>query len=463
MERSVYLDLLQRWKWTLLLAAWMAGLVGFLGASQIQQSYEARARVLVGPLNTDVSTVRAAEALTLTYAEIATAAPRIQRVVDELGLDVDPSELVADIGVNATSETRILTILVTHADPATAAAIANGLADELIESTSSGLTRPEGEVTMIDPAVEPSAAVGPNLAMLTLLSAVAGLLIAAMIAMAVEYFSNTLRGSQDLVQVTGGPMLGEVNIGHGYRGTPVQPLVVEAMPESRTALGYRLLAGQIGLGGGENPVRSLLVIGSQPGEHVGELTANLSAILARTGRSVTLLDADDVEAKVTEMFVPDRRSGLSELLALAPDMIDSTDALDSVRVRRSPGIELIPAGTTESRTVREDTLVAVLETVAKRTDLVLVSGGPVDRSAQSLIWARHTDAVVVVARADTTNADALQATLDSLRLADARILGSVLVVNRTTRGDRRRPSRSTLGTDSPDGAERRAAGDKGVG
>jgi non-specific protein-tyrosine kinase len=436
LERSAYLHLFHRWKWTLLLAAWVAGLVGFLGASQIDPTYEAEARLVVGPPNADGDTIRGAEPLTLHYAAVATTGPILERAAAVA--EIDPIGLKAAVAVIPTSSTRMISIGVTHTDPEVAAAVANAVANEIIAYASSEIDRPDGAATLIDPAVPPTEPVGPNTSLLIFLSAAAGLLIAGLLAISVEYFSNTIRGADELIEVTGSSVLGEVNVGHGYRGSPVQPLVVEAKPESKTALGYRLLASRMPLSGvaGEEPVKSLLIVGSQAGEPVGELTANLAAVLVRTGRRVTVVDADDLEAQVTTMFVPDRRAGVSELLALAPDAIASSDTLESVRVSRAPGIELIPAGSTESRTVREDTVAALLDTLAERSDLVLVSGAPIHRSAQTLMWARHADAVVVAARSDSTRVENLRHAVDSLRLIDAPILGTILLVNRSSRGDR---------------------------
>lgn len=491
-ERSAYLHLLRRWKWALLLATLVAGIIGLLVTSQIPPTYQAETRLLVGPINADIDTVRAAESLTATYAEIATAEPTLNSVIDELNLDMTPAELREAMAATATSATRIVSIVVTGTDPIQVADIANTLAAELDELTSSGLSRPEGRVRAIAPAVVPTDPIAPNVMLLTMLSAMAGLLIAAVIAMGIEYFSNTVRAAEDLGDLTGSAVLGEVNVGHGYRGSPVQPLVVEAQPESKTALGYRLLASRMSLGGnGADAIRSVLIVGSQAGEQVGELSANLAAVLARTGRSVSLVDADDLEGQVTGMFVPDRRTGLSELLALAPEAIAGTAAVDDVRVKRAPGIELIPAGNTESRTVREDTVSALLESLTKRSDLVLVSGAPIHRSAQSLLWAKHVDAMVFVARADTTRIENLRHAVDSVHLVNARILGSVLLVHRASGADRwrkaprpepgvqhasvavtPRPSASQWpaqaappppGTQPAISSDRRAVGDKGIG
>ncbi|HEY6608741.1 MAG TPA: hypothetical protein VI277_06050, partial [Candidatus Limnocylindria bacterium] len=437
MERSTYLRLLQRWKWMLLLAALVAGLVGFLAATQIAPTYEAEARLLVGPANASVDTVRAAEALSLTYAELATVEPAIRAVVDELGLDIESSVLADAITVNAISTTRILSIRVIHTDPELTAAVANGLANEMEDRSADNLGRPEGRLTVVDPAVVPVEPIGPNIPLIALLAGIAGLLVAGLLAAAVEYFSNTVNASSDLAEMTGGTVLGEVNVNHGYRSTPVQPLVVEARPESRTALGYRLLASRMPLGRSDGePLRSILVVGAQAGEQVGEFAANLAAVLARTGRSVTLVDADDLEAYVTNMFVPDRRAGLSELLALAPEAIADGEALETLRVKRAPSIDLIPAGTSESRTVREDMVAALLDALTARSDLVVVSGAPIHRSAQALLWARHTDGVLLVARADTTRVENVRYAVESLRLIEAPLLGSVLLVRQQGGTDR---------------------------
>ncbi len=472
MERSAYLSLLQRWKWVLLIAVVVAGLVGYLSASQIPPTYEANARLLVGPVNTDVNTVRAAESLTLTYAELATAEPTLRRVADALDLDFEEEKLANVVTVNAVSTTRILSVRVTGNDPEQIALIANTLASEMIEVARDTLDRPEGRLHAIDPAVPPTEPIAPNVILITFLTAMAGLLAAALLAVAIEYFGNSVKDSGDLADVTPWAVLGEVNVNHGYRGTPAQPLVVEARPESKTALAYRLLASRLPLGGtGENPVRSILVVGSQTGEQVGEFAANLAAVLARTGRSVTLVDADDLEAHVTAMFVPGWRTGLSDVIGLAPEDIKTTDVLDDIRVKRPPGIDLIPSGRGDSLTAREDTVAAVLEKLEGRTDMVVISSAPIHRSAQSLLWARHSDGVLVVASADTTSVENVRYAVESLRLVQARVLGSVLLVHKSMRAGRwqrrREPERvSTLSSAVPSEgpmAEPRAVGDKGVG
>ena len=85
------LSVLRRWR-AVLAAAALTGLVcGYLVASAATPSYESRAVMLVGPINGDLDTLRAAGQLAQTYAQIATSRPTVNATGRRLGLSVSPS------------------------------------------------------------------------------------------------------------------------------------------------------------------------------------------------------------------------------------------------------------------------------------------------------------------------------------------------------------------------------------
>jgi capsular polysaccharide biosynthesis protein len=488
-ERTAYLDLLRRWRWTLVLAAWVAGLVSFVAISQVPPTYEARARLLVGPVAADRDTVVASGGLAITYAELATAAPRLQAVIDDLGLEMTVEQLRNDVNVTATEVTRIVSIRASDDTAQDAAAIANALAEQVEALGAGGIARPEGRAEVFDPAIAPLDPVAPNVSLVVLLASIAGVLGAGLIALAFEYFSHTVKGLGEFVEVTSTPALGEININHGFQPTPAQPLVVEARPESDTAFGYQLIARRLPLGDHDDGrIRSFLVVGSQVGELAGEFAANLAAAIARTGRTVTVIDADDVESLVTTMFVPSWRSGMRELLGMAPEAAAASDVLESVTVKRMPNVDLIPIGMNASPMVREDSAAAILRATSEERDVVIVSGAALHQSATSLMWARLTDATILVARADVTRVENLENAIDSLVSVEAGVIGGVLLVRHGSRSRRRHPvpqtpiaplrqasrpsdrSASAAPTVAPardrrsgGPADRRAIGDKGAG
>ena len=84
-ELSGYLAILRRWWWTLLVAAWVAGLMGYVFAGRIEPTYESSARLLVGPINSDTNTLRASSQLVQTYAELATSQGLLEGTVSRDG------------------------------------------------------------------------------------------------------------------------------------------------------------------------------------------------------------------------------------------------------------------------------------------------------------------------------------------------------------------------------------------
>jgi hypothetical protein len=67
-----------------------------------------------------------------------------------------------------------------------------------------------------------------------------------------------------------------------------------------------------------------------------------------------------------------------------------------------------------------------MDRLLKDHDLVIVAGPPTLGSAEALVYARATDASVVVVRRDQTKRDALAHAVESLTLVGADVLGVVL-------------------------------------
>lgn len=181
--------LIRRWLVLLGVAAVAASAVGYLVASRITLSYEARTRLLVGPMNTDYDTLRASSVLTRTYAELATSEQIIKKAAPTLAPAIRAPELRRSLAANANDVTRILTIRATGSDAALAARSVQVVAEELVRLTSGtpdAPAPPAGTVTIIDAAEIPEHPVAPKTKVLVMLSMLAGVLAALAIAVVIE-------------------------------------------------------------------------------------------------------------------------------------------------------------------------------------------------------------------------------------------------------------------------------------
>ncbi len=128
-------------KWLVLLVAGVViGAVTAFGLSSIQQPiYEAKTTLIVGQalqaLNPDISQILASQRLSATYAAIATKRPALESVIEELRLDTTTDLLAEQVLAEAPTDSTLLILTAEDTDPERAAAIADALAEYLIEST----------------------------------------------------------------------------------------------------------------------------------------------------------------------------------------------------------------------------------------------------------------------------------------------------------------------------------------
>lgn len=122
----------------MLVAAVLAGGVAYVVSTVQPPTYEAKTKLFVGQVLTEVdpnpNQFLVAQNLASAYATIAETRPVLQRVIDSLSLGLTPGELADRLTIDAPRDTALLTIAARHENPATAAAIANAMASALIAS-----------------------------------------------------------------------------------------------------------------------------------------------------------------------------------------------------------------------------------------------------------------------------------------------------------------------------------------
>jgi capsular polysaccharide biosynthesis protein len=419
-----YLSLIRRWWWTLLVATWVAGLLAFVVAIQIPPTFESRVRLLVGPINTDLNTLRAGGQLVQTYAELVTSRPLLESTVDELGLTIDVADLQENVSASPDDVRRLLTIRVQSGSPDDAATIANTLAQELIQLASGGAgpARPEGELSIIEFAEAPTSAVAPQVSLLVILASVAGLLGATVLVLLVEFFSDRVRSSDELQGLAGAPILGSVALPDGALGR--QPRVLfEAGPGS---VDFSLLATKI-RAIDDGAIRRLVVFGLRDNDNSGAVAANLAAALVSSGASAALIDAAGGSRGISSRLAATGEPGLAELLA---DPSRTIDDLDPVAVR---GVTIVPGALEPVALDGPADATRALDRVAIDHDLVVIHAPPAATTAVGLTWATVADAALLVVPADGGGRQPVVATSENLSIVGARLIGVVALAGRPAR------------------------------
>jgi len=302
-------------------------------------------------------------------------------------------------------------------------------------------------IRVVDAAYPPDAPISPNHALSALMGLMTGLLAGVVWVVALDQVDGSLRRRGEAGRLLGVRELAAIvdvraePKGTAERGsqrmTPaaVRPASSKLSDElapwdgkpSFAAECYRELRTSLLCGDGRG-LGCYLVTSANPGEGKTTVAANLAVALTEIHLRVLLVDADLRRPRVHELVDLPNRRGLCDLIesrqALNAATLDEIQAVDE-----KPGLFVLPSGVAPFGApglVHSPRCREIFARLRQDVDVVIVDAPPMLAIPDARALARHADGVIMVVRAEVTQADdALEATR---RLIDdnASISGVVL-------------------------------------
>lgn len=333
-------------------------------------------------------------------------------------------------------------------------------------------TERSSNVRVIDEALVPSSPTYPSLRTDLSGGLAGGLLLGVGLGLLLQFLDRTLKSADELERVLGLPVLAVIpDLRHGprgatyayreaYGGAPgdgeaLEPVLagaaprptraerrsggggdeapIELLPHHRPRLAvseaYRSLRTALLLSSAHE-LKVLAVTSVEAAEGKTATATNLAVVLAQLGRRVLLLDADLRKPRLHKVFGISNRAGLVTFL---------TTGSDQGIVHRSEvgGLFVVPAGPippNPSELLASDRMRELIERLRGSFDFVVFDTPPTLAVTDSTLVGALADGVVLCVRsAQVDRRDAARA-LDRLRLADVRVLGTVLNAHRAGGG-----------------------------
>lgn len=173
-----------------------------------------------------------------------------------------------------------------------------------------------------------------------------------------------------------------------------------------------------------SPVQTLLVTSPGPAEGKSVASVNLAAAMAQGGRRTLLIDADIRRPSAHRLLGASLEPGLADLLT-GRRSFHPEDFKTNVK-----GLSFLPAGKLEGKAPTEffesRTMKDLMAKLRQYYEVILLDSPPVLAVTDAVVLATHSDAAVVVASANRTDAHALRATQNRLRAVGTRVAGAIV-------------------------------------
>jgi capsular exopolysaccharide synthesis family protein len=199
-------------------------------------------------------------------------------------------------------------------------------------------------------------------------------------------------------------------------------LVCLTAPESFGAEKFRFLGVRLRQLQHSRSLKKLLITSTIPEEGKSTVAANLATILARRQQpKILLLEGDLRRPSLSKLFGLGKLPGLSEWLHGEPRPMKDVYRLEG------PNLWFLPAGRPPENPLelmQSGRLSELLNQLAAWFDWIVIDSPPILPLADTSVWARLIDGILLVTREGTTKRQMLQRGLQALE--QSKLLGAVV-------------------------------------
>ena len=284
---------------------------------------------------------------------------------------------------------------------------------------SDALQEPDARV--ISPAIVPTSPSFPNKTLFLGAAVPGGLVLGLLLAMMLDSLAKGFRTQEQVERVLSLPVLAALpEITGSSRSKRRSADRVINSPMSSYAEAVRGL--QIGLMLSDKPPKVVVVTSSVPSEGKTTVAISLARIASRSLQRVIVVDGDLRQPNVARtMNIATPRFGIAEALTGTPvEECLLKDPLSDVRILSAQRLR------NPSDILSSECLAALIETLSKSCDLLVIDSSPLLATNDARILAQFADSVLFVVRWQRTSQDAALHALRSLNDAMAPVAGVVL-------------------------------------
>ena len=427
-------------KWAFLIILFMIlGLAGaFLYNSTAILKYQSKTTLYVEPsvssAGVDYQGILTNQKMVQTYAEIIKSRRVINKVIENLNLNLTYEELMDELSLSSATDTQIITVSVKDSSPVRAANIANEIATVLIGDLKENMKITN--IKVIDEAIENDKAVEPRKTINMLVGLTGGMMVSLLLVFIFEASDRKITTHEDIKKYLNIKTLGIIPLNsiddkiRSKKGNYVKPaegntlnIKILSDPNSLVSESVRMIRTNLDFA----DLKLINVTSTMPSEGKSEFITNLASSFALLDKKVLVVDCDLRKPRVHRNFGLQRGKGLSNILLSKGDIYYKN--VIQKFVSNKVTIDILSAGaqvSNPSELINSKAFDDLLKELKEEYDLVLLDCPPVSNLTDGILVSKLVDGTVYVIESDRVDRELVSSTLDELRTNGANLLGTVL-------------------------------------
>ena len=298
-----------------------------------------------------------------------------------------------------------------------------------IQTLNQAASAQDGDADILQRASAPASPASPKPNRSALIGGFAGLLLGFALALVREQLDRRLRGSKDLGETFGLPILANVPTSRALKNSAGKG--VESLPPAEREA-FQMLRANLRFLNTDKELRSVVVTSAASGDGKTTVALNLARADASVGRNVLLIEADMRRPSIGTVLGLPEDHGLATYLA-RPDA-QLADVIQRVGVTHGANgnaplqMDVVVSGTipsNPSELINSERMRRLIGEAERSYDLVVIDTSPVGIVADAIPVMSEASAVIIVSRVGRITSVEANALRDQLERIDAPAFGLV--------------------------------------
>ena len=378
-----------------------------------------------------MSDIQAATGLAQTYQYFLTGADTIDYVLEESGLDLNPSQVKKMVSISQATGS-VLELKVTASDPETAYRLAvayMGAIDIVVNPKDDSSGSGTAFVNSVQ-KIQPRMPQGPNTDYKKILYPAAGALLGLAVGLFLVWvltrFSHTIQSEDDVYDFLPVKLFASIpTIGSKSRSRKGNSsLLISPRSDFSYVEAYKSLRVRVESLAAERGYKKFIVTSTLADEGKSTVAANLAIALAQKGKKVLLIDVDLRRPTQHNLFqqATYRNKGLSDILT------GSVYPMDAIHHNEKYGVYILYSGKPTdqaSELLGNDLMNEFFKIVEPNFDFIIIDTPPAHVVSDAMTIRRFVDATILVVRQDFTPVSTIRHTLEDLDSEETPVIGCV--------------------------------------